>query len=619
MNQVEKTELTNAQKQDRVRQRISQAYVDPDKYEYIPAKEQNDHVKADQFQRVAIYARVSTDNPIQTSSFELQQKYYEELVARHPQWVLVKIYTDEGKSGTTMQHRDGFNEMLADADAGKIDLIIVKNISRFARNVVDFLSVLRRLAEKNVGVLFESEALYSLNYDHLMTLSMQAQMAEQESRTRSRSMETSLRMRLDHGLPLTPELLGFVKNEDGKLIVNPETYKIPKLMFYMYLYGYSTQQIADILTKLSKRTYLGNLKWTASGVAASMRNERYCGDVLTRKRFTKFAADVHEQKSFKNRGQKPQSHYLDDHEAIIDRNDFLAVQRIMNNARFGGTSLLPELQVIPDGLLKGFVVVHPKWGSFTKADYITACESVDKADTDESRVEVEEGTFDLTGYEVADFKLFSDQRVPAIMLHKDSIAFNVAGIREMDLKDNYVELLVHPLRKEMAVRPTTKDNRCAIQWANGARGNRQSRPVAAKAYIQTLYQIFGWERENNYKLYGRIYRDGQDAACIFAGTNASVYIKNNEVAVEDATGQSISRQGRRIHGVVGNFGRSIGNEYYVEKSMTELRNLTRQEWQTRLAGQMVSTGSELQVTPYEELRSFIQEELGELFEEDAWK
>ena len=619
MNQVEKTELTNAQKQERVRQRISQAYVDPDKYEYIPAKEQNDHVKADQFQRVAIYARVSTDNPMQTSSFELQQKYYEELVARHPQWVLVKIYTDEGKSGTTMQHRDGFNEMLADADAGKIDLIIVKNISRFARNVVDFLSVLRRLAEKNVGVLFESEALYSLNYDHLMTLSMQAQMAEQESRTRSRSMETSLRMRLDHGLPLTPELLGFVKNEDGKLIVNPETYKIPKLMFYMYLYGYSTQQIADILTKLSKRTYLGNLKWTASGVAASMRNERYCGDVLTRKRFTKFAADVHDQKSFKNRGEKPQSHYRDDHEAIIDRNDFLAVQRIMNNARFGGTSLLPELQVIPDGLLKGFVIVHPKWGSFTKEDYIAACRSVDSNPAEKSQLEVQEGSFDLTGYEVADFKLFGDQSVPAIMLHKDSIAFSVAGVREMDLKDNYVELLVHPLRKEIAVRPTNKDNRCAIQWANGVRGNRHSRSVAAKAYIQTLYQIFGWEQDNNYKLYGRIYRDGQDAACIYAGTNASVYIKNNEVTVEDATGQNICRQGKRIRGVVGDFGQGVGNGYYVEKSMTELRNLTRQEWQTRLAGQMVSTGTELQVTSYDELRSFIQEELGELFEEDVQK
>ena len=616
---MEKTELTNAQKQNQVRQRITQAYVDPDKYEYFPAKEQNDHVKADQFQRVAIYARVSTDNPMQTTSFELQQKYYEELVAQHPQWVLVKIYADEGKSGTTMQHRDSFNEMLADADAGKIDLIIVKNISRFARNVVDFLSVLRKLAQKNIGVWFESEGIYSLNEDSRLPLSMQAHMAEQESRTRSRSMETSLRMRLDHGLPLTPELLGFMKNEEGKLVINPETYKIPKLMFYMYLYGYSAQQIADTLTKLSKRTYLGNLKWTASGVASSMRNERYCGDVLTRKRFTKFAADVHDQKSFKNRGEKPQSHYLDDHEAIIDRNDFLAVQRIMDNAKFGGISLLPELQVIPDGLLKGFVIVHPKWGSFTMEDYITACKSVDNDPEAENCMEVAEGSFDLSGYEVADFKLFSDQRVPAIMLHKDSIAFNAAGIREMNLKDNYVELLVHPLRKEIAVRPTTKDNRCAIQWANGPQGYRHSRPVSAKAYIQTLYQIFGWEQDNNYKLYGRIYRDGQDAACIFAGTNASVYIKDNEVTVEDATGQNISRQGRRIRGVVGDFGHGVGNEYYVEKSMTELRNLTRQEWQTRLAGQMVSTGKEMQVTPYEELRSFIQEELGELFEEDVQK
>lgn len=112
---------------------------------------------------------------------------------------------------------------------------------------------------------------------------------------------------LDHGLPLTPELLGFVKNEDGKLIVNQDTRNIPKLMFFMYLYGYSTQQIADILIKLSKRSYLGNIKWTASGVARTLRNERYCGDVLTRKRFKEFAPDVDKQKTFKNTGEKPQS------------------------------------------------------------------------------------------------------------------------------------------------------------------------------------------------------------------------------------------------------------------------------------------------------------------------
>ena len=158
---MDKTELTNTQKQERVRQRISRASIDPDKYEYIPAKEQNDHVKADEVQRVAIYARVSTDNPMQTSSFELQQKYYEELVGRYPKWVLVRIYADEGKSGTTMQHREAFKEMLKDANAGKIDLIIVKNISRFARNVVDCLSVIRKLSEKR-SVCFSSRRQFIL-------------------------------------------------------------------------------------------------------------------------------------------------------------------------------------------------------------------------------------------------------------------------------------------------------------------------------------------------------------------------------------------------------------------------------------------------------------------------
>ena len=215
-------EQTKQQQRDRVRQRI-RAAVDPESYEYTPEKHQTDHVRADEFQRVAIYARVSTNDPNQTSSFELQQKYYQDLVGRYPKWELVKIYTDEGKSGVTIQHRVGFIEMMDDAFAGKIDLIIVKNISRLARNVVDFLSTIRKLSEKKVGVLFESEAIYSLNSNSHLALSFQATIAEEESRIRSRSMESSLRMRLDHGLPLTPELLGFMHDENGKLVINPET------------------------------------------------------------------------------------------------------------------------------------------------------------------------------------------------------------------------------------------------------------------------------------------------------------------------------------------------------------------------------------------------------------
>ena len=299
---------TSEQQRERVRKRIRKA-SDPDSYNYTPAKENNDYAKTDEYQRIAIYARVSTLSSQQTSSYELQQKYYEDLVRRYPKWTLYKIYADEGKSGVTTQQRDSFNEMMKDAMEQKFDLIIVKSISRLARNVVDLLSTVRKLAEKKIGVLFESEAVFSLNDNSHLSLTFQATIAEEKSRIRSRSMESSLRMRLDHGLPLTPELLGFRKNGEGKLVINQDTYKIPKLMFYMYLYGYSTKRIAEILTLLSKKTYLGNANWTASGVARSLQNERYCGDVQTRKRFKVFAADVVNQKTFKNCGEKPQSYY----------------------------------------------------------------------------------------------------------------------------------------------------------------------------------------------------------------------------------------------------------------------------------------------------------------------
>ena len=207
-------QMTNKQQKERVRQRIN-VQVNPDNYEYYPETISSDHYNDDIYQRVAVYARVSTDDPRQTSSFELQKKYYEEFVSKHPKWELIRIYADEGISGTSTAHRDEFIQMISDAKAGKIDLIITKNVSRFARNVGDFITTVRMLAEHNprIGVFFESENIYSLREDSQMALSFQATMAEEESRNKSRSMETSLRMRLDHGLPLTPRQRGGSKSK----------------------------------------------------------------------------------------------------------------------------------------------------------------------------------------------------------------------------------------------------------------------------------------------------------------------------------------------------------------------------------------------------------------------
>ena len=165
-------EMTKQQQRERVKRRVGSA--DTTNHTYYPAKENTQYVKTDEFQLVGIYARVSTDNPAQTSSFELQQKYYEDMVSRNPNWKLVKIYSDEGKSGTTIQQRPGFQEMIDDAVHEKLHLIIVKNISRFARNTVECLSTLRKLRAKKVGVYFESEGIYSLNSDCHIALSTSA-------------------------------------------------------------------------------------------------------------------------------------------------------------------------------------------------------------------------------------------------------------------------------------------------------------------------------------------------------------------------------------------------------------------------------------------------------------
>ena len=260
---------------EKVRKRM-RVEVDPDNYLYIPAKKPIDFYDTELPQRIAIYVRVSTDDIRQTTSYELQQKYYEDYVSHHANWTLVKIYADEGISGTSLKHRDAFNEMIDDCRAGKIDLIITKNVSRFARNVMITIGLARELAQmKNpVGIFFESEAIFSLNDDSQMALTFQATMAEEESHTRSRSMETSLRMRLDNGIPLTPKLLGYTHDADGNLVINPEEAKTVKLAFFMYLFGYTTQQIADTFIALERRSYLGNIKWTSSSIVQILRKLR---------------------------------------------------------------------------------------------------------------------------------------------------------------------------------------------------------------------------------------------------------------------------------------------------------------------------------------------------------
>ena len=281
----EKAGSVAAQK-EKIRERYKG--IDSDMLDVIPAIPPEDFYHTQVTKRVGVYARVSTDDPRQTSSYELQKNHYEDVVKRHDNWVLVKIYADEGISGTSLQHRDAFLEMIADCKDGKLDMIITKTVARFARNVLDCIGYARELAamQPPIGIFFETENIYTLNSNSEMSLSFIATLAQEESHTKSEIMNASIEMRFRRGIFLTPPLLGYDNDEDGNLVINEEEAKTVRLIFFMYLYGYSSQKIANTLTELGRRTKLGNTKWSSSSVLQILQNERCCGDVLARKTFT---------------------------------------------------------------------------------------------------------------------------------------------------------------------------------------------------------------------------------------------------------------------------------------------------------------------------------------------
>ena len=226
----EKLEATSDQK-SRIRERYKG--IDEDQLDVIPAIPTEDFYKPNSIKRVAVYARVSTDDPRQTSSYELQKNHYTDLVNRREDWKLVDIYADEGISGTSLKHRDSFIRMIADCKAGKIDLIVTKSVSRFARNVLDCIGYVRQLAAMSppIGVFFETENIYTLNPNSEMSLSFISTLAQEESHNKSEIMNASIEMRFKRGIFLTPVLLGYDQDSDGNLIVNEDEAKIVRLIF----------------------------------------------------------------------------------------------------------------------------------------------------------------------------------------------------------------------------------------------------------------------------------------------------------------------------------------------------------------------------------------------------
>lgn len=282
--------------------------------------------------RVAAYCRVSTDKGDQANSFQSQQRYFQDCISRNPSWTLVQIYADEGLSGTSTRKREAFNRMISDARAGKLDLILTKEVSRFARNTLDTLEYTRELRKLGVGVIFLLDNINTLDQDGELRLTIMSSIAQEESRKTSERVKWGQTRRMEQGIVFGGSLLGY-QVHDGTIEVEPEEAKLVQYIFQQYLdAGKGSSVIAQELQKAGVTSKRGRCSWSAGTVLKILKNEKYCGDLIQKKTYT---PDYLSHAKKTNHGQERQILIRDHHEPIIARETWNEVQREIKRRRRG--------------------------------------------------------------------------------------------------------------------------------------------------------------------------------------------------------------------------------------------------------------------------------------------
>lgn len=279
------SEKRKAEIRDRIHKQAEQGQKTAKDY-FRPAKPTPSIYDSD-LKRVAVYARVSTSSEEQISSIENQTLYYTKKIAETENWNLQDIYSDEGKSGTSLRKRDAFKRMMRDAKDQKMDLIICASISRFARNFSDCMTQIAALKTMHpahpIGVYFETENIYTLNPSSQYSLDIQALLADWESGNKSRRMILSYDQRIMTGQYPVADLMGYRHTKDGQLVIEPEEAKTVRFIFLAFIQGYNYDQIAAVLTQKKRSTLRGRQEWNGMMVANIMKNERRWGDLEARK------------------------------------------------------------------------------------------------------------------------------------------------------------------------------------------------------------------------------------------------------------------------------------------------------------------------------------------------
>ena len=328
--------------------------------------------------RVAAYCRVSTQEEQQVGSFDMQIHHFAKRIEANPQWELVEIYQDEGISATTVEKRLGFQKMIADAVDGKIDLILTKSISRFGRNIVDILDNLRTLSALNppVSVEFETEGItYTGDGRNNLLISLLAALAEMESQQKSEAIKAGIRWRMAEGIYKfsVQNTLGFYRDHFGRLVIEPTEARIVEYIYESCLEGATPAEIAAALTEQGIKSPMGNDLWSAGTVRSILRNEKYCGDALMQKTYTK---DFRTHKSVKNTDLN--MYFKENHHtAIIKKEDWIKVQKLLSERHSTAErATLRRLSNhfvayrVKDGLFKGYLIIDSRWSFMERQEFM---------------------------------------------------------------------------------------------------------------------------------------------------------------------------------------------------------------------------------------------------------
>lgn len=328
--------------------------------------------------KVAAYCRVSTQEEAQLGSFEMQKQHFKTLIETNPNYELVKIYSDEGISGTSIEKRKGFIEMIEDAEMGKIDLILTKSISRFGRNLVDILTTLRKLGqlEKPVSVYFESEGINTSQGGNQLIISILSALAELESQQKSISVSEGIRYRMREGIYKFSihNTLGYYRDYKGEIKIEPSEAKIVKTIYRCFLEGYLLKEIASFLESEGISSPMGNQTWKVSTIKSILSNEKYCGDVLYQKTYS---TDFLTKKTAKNDNQLTKWLWENNHPPIIEKEVWKKVQILLKTRQLKNhqshLTLKNQwvLKRIKKGHLAGFILLDMAWTKAQRNEVLT--------------------------------------------------------------------------------------------------------------------------------------------------------------------------------------------------------------------------------------------------------